>query len=90
VRDSLTCKLLTSCNQDNLGSDIWSAPNPKMCRKRPTPLGREEDAYHADDKIFVYSNKLFFQVLIQKNQLAVPSLKRQKLIIKKSDLAEPK
>jgi hypothetical protein len=54
---SLTFKLLTPCNQVIFRTVIQSALDPTLLHKRHTPLGGEKDANHADDKIFVCSNK---------------------------------
>jgi hypothetical protein len=57
VGDALTFKLLTPSKQIIFGSVIWSALDPTLRHKRLTPLGGEKYTNHADDKIFVCSNK---------------------------------
>jgi hypothetical protein len=53
VGDALTFKLVIPCNKFICQSVIRSA----LRHKRLTPLGGENDASHADDKIFVCSKK---------------------------------
>jgi hypothetical protein len=57
VGDALKFKLLTPLKQIIFRSIIWSALDPTLHHKRLTTLGGEKDTNHADDKIFVRSNK---------------------------------